>query len=132
MDKIYYLIVGFFAERTKIILSWEQVQIIKKLRRLAKAYQRQAENDCNGEGFIPRKGFFTFNDKSAYADEERTVFDVESERLHDLIVEEVKDLNTSIADRQGIFNIEFQGDPRGYTVKLSLFNGINLSEILFE
>lgn len=90
------------------------------LRRLAIKHHRLAEMDCNGEGVIRgvhyyngtideyAKRTYGYGVKSAYVSDDVTVFDIESEKVSDKI--------KVLANKIGLF-VEFQGDPRGYTVK---------------
>lgn len=91
------------------------------LRRLANKHHKLAEMDCNGEGVIRGQHYYngTIDDyakrtygygvKSAYlTDGDTTVFDIESDKVQDKI--------WAITKRLGL-RVEFQGDPRGYTVK---------------
>lgn len=110
------------------------VEKLLTIRRLAKKHHRLAEMDCNGEGVIRGVHYYngTIDDyarreygqgvKSAYVvrsgtlndpklAEETTVFDVESEKVQDKIIDLVKKLGKG-------WKVEFQGDPRGNTVKL--------------
>ena len=110
--------------------SWMNAMIkgLLVLRRLAIKHNRLAEMDCNGEGVIRRDHYYsgTIDDthahmvygpstKSAYTEmvdeygNRRTIFDVESDKIEDKI--------KAIAERLGL-RVEFQGDPRGYTVKV--------------
>ena len=93
------------------------------LRRLANKHHKLAEMEGNGEGRIGGIHYYngTIDDyarrtyghgvKSAYMPddpEERTIFDKESSKIETKI--------RAICDRLGL-RVEFQGDPRGYTVK---------------
>jgi hypothetical protein len=107
------------------------------VRRLAKKHHRLAEMSCNGCGYVKGQNYttalsfgnkpdayhvreFGYGVKSAYLteDAENDVFDVESERIETKI--------KALCDKVG-FRVEFQGDPRGNTVKL--FNGERQVEI---
>jgi len=103
--------------------SYRDYEIIGKIRRLAFKHNRQAANDCNGEGFVNGVHYYAggIDDyarraygqgvKSAYIDDsEETIFYKEMLKI------EVK-IETIIAENP-IFKAEFQGDPRGATVKL--------------
>lgn len=86
------------------------------LRRLALKHRRLAEMGCNGEGCIRGKHYTTGNIGyenshfiNAYHDSDTSIFDTESEKVSDKI--------KAICDRLGL-RVEFQGDPRGYTVKV--------------
>jgi len=103
--------------------DYKDFDLIKKVQRLARKHHRQAENDCNGEGFVNGQHYYTGNIddyarreygqgvKSAYIDNsEESIFYKEMEKLEDKINNLVKsNLN---------FKVEYQGDPRGNTVKL--------------
>lgn len=116
--------------------TWEEVTAMipdmLTLRRLAKKHHRLAEMDCNGEGVIRGQHYYngTIDDyarreygyhvKSAYRvlsttlkdprlAEETTIFNIESEKVEGKI--------KAICDRLGL-RVEFQGDPRGCTVKI--------------
>lgn len=101
----------------------ECVSTLLTIRRLAKKHHRLAEMDCNGEGVIRGVHYYngTIDDyarrtyghgvKSAYAKDDVSVFDVESEKVSDKIKALVKTLGAG-------WHLEFQGDPRGNTVKL--------------
>lgn len=98
------------------------------IRRLAKRHRRLAEMECNGEGVIRGQFYSTAigsgiplpATKSAYLlpkakiEEgeygEVTVFDVESDKIEAKI--------NALCAKIG-FTVEFQGDPRGNTVKLA-------------
>ena len=97
--------------------------LIRKISRLAKKHERQAVNNCNGEGFVNGQHYYCgriddyakrqygFGVKSAYIDNnEETIFYKEMEKIEKRINKLIKD-NT-------MFKIEYQGDPRGNTVKL--------------
>ena len=98
------------------------VKELLTLRRLSIKHHRLAEMDCNGEGVIRGIHYYTgpiddyarrtygYGVKSAYLlNSETTIFDVESEKVFDKI--------NGICNRLGL-RVEFQGDPRGYTVKV--------------
>ena len=104
--------------------NYEDFDLIKKVQRLANKHLRQAVNECNGEGFVNGQHYYNGNIddwarreygqgvKSAYIDDsEESIFYKEMERLEDKI-------NKLIAENPR-FKVEYQGDPRGYTVKLT-------------
>jgi len=110
---------------------------VKKLRSYTAQLHRQCENSCNGHGRIPYRGNFytgTIDDwakkeyghdiQSAYYFDgnEETVFDIEIERLEAII-------DKIVSDIPGV-TVEFQHDPRGWEVKLSI-DGLNVSEALY-
>ena len=92
--------------------AWEMLPTLLTLARLAKKHHKLAEIACNGEGYIRGRaytcGVKSDNVSSAYVSEDRTIFDVESEKVEAKI--------ESICKRIGL-RVEFQGDPRGYTCK---------------
>jgi len=113
----------YFGQRNKDF-DYKDFDLIKKVGRLARKHQRQATNDCNGEGFVNGQHYYSgqIDDyarrqygqgvKSSYMDDtEETIFCKEMDKLSDKIDILVKSNSK--------FNIEYQGDPRGYTVKLS-------------
>jgi len=86
---------------------------LKPLKKLMLAHTRQCENDCNGEGYIPRKGFFRCDNPSAYVSEDVTVFDAEIEKIE-------KQIGAACVEifGTGRYRADFQHDPRGYTVRV--------------
>jgi len=103
-------------------------ELLQKLIRLAKKEWRQCENSCNGHGVVKGKMYYTglshgqlagdyerreygYSVQSAYLsnDAEETVFDNEIDNIREKIENLIK--NTK-------FSCEFQGDPRGQTVKI--------------
>ena len=97
------------------------------LRRLANKHHKLAEFDCNGVGYIRGRVYYSgmgygekpddhevreygCGVKSAYLskDAEETIFDAEQDKVRQKI--------EGICNRIGL-RVEFQGDPRGYTVK---------------
>ena len=108
-------------------------QVVLKLltiRRLAKKHHRLAEFMCNGEGWIRGQRYYcgTIDDyarreygagvKSAFpsrnddVDADVSVFDEESDKVEAKITDLVKQLGEG-------WKVEFQGDPRGNTVKVT-------------
>lgn len=108
---IYWLMgkhnMSTFYEVDKTILS---------LNKLMKAHRRQCENSCNGQGYIPYKGFY----RNAYIGNDINVFDAEIKKLEAKIKETAKNFNQLVTDGDGVLKVEFQHDPRGYTVKMFL------------
>jgi hypothetical protein len=109
---------------------------LNKLRRLARKHHRLAEMSCNGAGWIRGQAYYTgqideyarrqygAGVKSAYLDEdcELDVFDRESVKIEAKI--------KTLAAAHGL-RAEFQGDPRGYTVRI--FNGErDISSMIWE
>ena len=104
--------------------SYEDYEIIRKVRRLAFKHLRQATNDCNGEGFVNGIHYYagSIDDyvrqqygegvRSAYIDEsEETIFCKEMEKIEAKI--------EKIIAESPSFSVEYQGDSRGATVKLN-------------
>ena len=102
--------------------EYSDFEVLQKVKRLAKKHHRLAEMDCNGYGVVKGKMYYNgtidsyakknygYNVQSAFVEDEVTIFDVEADRIED----KIKDLIKGTA-----FNVEFQGDPRGNTVKLT-------------
>ena len=142
-EKIYYQIIGMFAEKTGKVLTFEQVQAINKIRLLTKKHNIQCENSCNGRGYIPRKGMFTLGSedpngeykdyKPGFIKDDYSVFDKECKNI------ELKILNAQceIIENNSYFTkIKFQNDPRGATVKMfytgtGLTANIDVTDILY-
>ena len=113
----------YFGQKHKQF-DYRDFDIIKRISRLARKHQAQAVNECNGVGYVKGQCYYmggiddyakrTYgqNVKDAYLDKncETNVFDKESERISDKIDSVIKN-NTK-------FKVEYQGDPRGNTVKL--------------
>lgn len=122
----------YFGQR-HINFDYKDFDIIKKVARLAHKHLRQAVNDCNGEGWVNNIHYYTgqIDDyarrtygagvKSAYIDNtEETIFYKEMKRIEDKIMwlcgyTTIKPIQKV---RKTKFTVEFQGDPRGNTVKL--------------
>ena len=88
--------------------------VYMQIRRLAMRHHRLAEMDCNGEGYI--RGQFYRCDGStpgAYVSEDVTIFTAESDKIETKI--------TKLAQSIGL-SVDYQGDPRGYTVNLKRGN----------
>ena len=114
----------YFGQKHKNF-SYEDYDLIRKIAILAGKHQFQAVNDCNGVGYVGSQVYYngsiddyakiTYgqNVKSAYLtkDCEETIFNQEAGRIEDKIKELIKDKRN--------FVVEFQGDPRGATVKLT-------------
>lgn len=99
----------------------EQETALQAIRRLSRKHHRQCENQCNGEGVV--KGWFRRCDSpNGYVREDYSYFDQEIDRLE----EKMK----TIAGKNDI-DIEFQGDPRGYTVRVKI-NGVDISQMLWN
>jgi hypothetical protein len=101
--------------------DYKDYGIVKKVQRLALKHHRQAENDCNGEGWV--KGKFYRCDGSVEGtylnDGETTIFDWEMGELENKINDLITIHNRlKYQTSEKPFKVEFQGDPRGATVKL--------------
>ena len=127
----FYSYFGYCRYILEIDITWEQAQIIDGLKRLSKKHHRLAEMDCNGEGVIRGVHYYagTIDDyarhtyganvKSAYQpipedcvlSDENTIFEVESFILEG----KIRNLANALGDN---FEVKFQGDPRGCTVRL--------------
>lgn len=104
--------------------NYKDYDLILKILRLARKHNRQATNDCNGEGFVNGQHYYAGGIdewaksqygqgvKSAYIDNsEVTIFNAEMDRIETKI--------NKLITGNPKFSVEYQGDPRGYTVKLS-------------
>ncbi len=111
----------YFGQKHRQFID-RDFDIIKKVSRLAHKHQIQATNDCNGEGWVKNVHYYngqiddyakrTYGDnvQSAYIDNtEETIFTQEMDRIEEKIKSSIKNSK---------FTVEFQGDPRGNTVKL--------------
>ena len=100
--------------------------IIKKVARLAHKHIRQCVNDCNGEGWVNGHHYYTGaiddwakaqygqNVESAYINAtENTIFQYEIDKIEEKINNLVKS-----KDGKWHFEVKYQHDPRGNTVKL--------------
>jgi hypothetical protein len=104
-----------------VVILPDFINAIMALRRIAPKLHRQCENDCNGEGYIPKKGFFRCDNPSAYIGDD-TVFTAETERL-------VKTAQAICTKRGWV--CEFQGDPRGWELKITR-KGIDLTPLVYN
>ena len=102
--------IGMGSNET-VYLDDERVELLRYLMRQTKAHNRQCENACNGQGYIPRKGFFTLADESSYLADDWSVFDASIQRIEDRIEKALKD------NKHGWY-VKYQHDPRGLTVKV--------------
>ncbi|CAK0755320.1 conserved hypothetical protein [Azospirillaceae bacterium] len=124
----------YFGQKHKDF-DYKDMDIIKKISRLARKHHRQCENSCNGEGWV-KGDFYTcsnntqykpnsFVRNNAYIKDDITIFDKEIERIENkissMVFPEEKFLIEHIYTRslmRTAFRVEFQHDPRGNTVKL--------------
>lgn len=119
--KLMVQVVGYTDEDCR------KVELLTVIDRLAKKHHRLAEMECNGEGWLHGKHYYAGTiDKqnsqytSAYITEHRTVFEAETGKVEAKIADLVRKLGAG-------WRVEFQGDPRGNTVKV--FKGNNLVEL---
>lgn len=122
----------YFGQRHKDF-DFKDYDLIRKIARLALKHQRQCVNSCNGEGFVNGQHYYngaiddyarrTYGQstKSAYIDDsEVMIFDQEAEKIEEKINKIIYQFNM---DKYALwrvkpFTVEYQGDPRGATVKL--------------
>src|SRR3990167_11263940 len=119
-------------------LNQEFLGAFDSIRRLARKHHRLAEMSCNGAGCVNGQSYYggKIDDwarreygagvKSAYGhdpkDPERSIFDVESDKIEHKIM--------LLTDKMGGgVMVTHQGDPRGYTTKLS-YQGRDVSDLL--
>ena len=115
----------------------KDMKLIQKVRRLARKHQKQCENSCNGVGYVNGQVYYCgmIDDyakrtvgasvKSAYSsDDEASIFDKEVLKIEDKINKLVYQFNWFKYTLWKVkpFKVDFQGDPRGATVKLT-YNG---------
>lgn len=118
----------YFGQKHKDF-DYKDYDLIRKVARLAHRHQQQAVNDCNGEGFVNGQHYYSGNIddwarreygqgvKSAYIDNsEETVFNKEMEKIEERINKIIEQHATFTKGLK--FAVEYQGDPRGNTVKL--------------
>ena len=124
-----------FGQRHKEF-DFKDMEIIKKVKRLYLRHHRQAENDCNGCGVVKGQSYYTgsiddwakrkygYDVKSGYVNNKKygeiTIFYQELKNIQAKIEKLVYQFNL---DKYSLWRVkplrlEFQGDPRGYTVKL--------------
>ena len=121
MNKQYWIVRGKLAHTE---LTQENIEALLTIRRMAKKHDRLAEMSCNGEGTVNGKWYrLDGSTPGAYISDDVTVFDVASDKLEEKIGEVVKGI-------KGV-TVEFQGDPRGYTVKLA-YNGSDITHTVLE
>lgn len=105
--------------------AWEPlIMKLLTIRRLAKKHHRLAEMSCNGEGWIRGQRYYAgaiddwarqeygYGVKSACVGEDTLIFDAESDKVEAKITALVSQLGNG-------WTVDFQGDPRGNTVKVS-------------
>lgn len=89
--------------------STDDLNLAKKIKRLMTQHTRLAEYDCNGEGWVRGKKYRT-DSENAYVNANITIFYAEMKKIEQKI--------RSMLKGKRSFSVEFQGDPRGWTVKL--------------
>jgi hypothetical protein len=125
----------YFGQKHKDF-NYQDMAIIKTISRLAKKHLRQAVNSCNGVGYVKGQCYYngsiddyakrTYgqNVKSAYLDKgfDNTIFDVEmlkiEEKINNIIIIANKKYTVKPGFDDRAWKVEFQGNPRGNTVKL--------------
>jgi len=124
-NRKYYEILGKLNGRTPEDYDKRQefMAAIMSVRRLERKSQRLNEYECNGEGYFGGK-FYRLDGSTpgAYVSEDVSVFDAALDKVQAKI--------RAIAEPVGLA-VEFQGDPRGYTVRVS-YNGADISQVIFE
>ena len=117
-----YKLLKICSEQTNEI--FKLITALGRVKNLAKQHRRMCENDCNGAGYIPRKGMFYNGKIDAYArkqyganvqssyrkDSDDTVWDEELKKIEHKINYALNDF--------GWIDRSFQYDPRGATVKI--------------
>ncbi len=122
--------------------DYKDLDLVLKVKRLAKQHQRQCENSCNGYGVVKGQVYYSgmsygqepgeyekreygYNVKSAYIHpeghdyEEENVFDEEIQKIESKIDGLFLGVGEETHRIPGLkFKVEFQHDPRGNTVKL--------------
>lgn len=103
------------------VLSFD-ASIIFKVKKLALKHKRLCEMSCNGVGYLKGRNYYCgtidayarreygANVQSAYVSDDETIFDVEISKTQ----EKIKSLLNKL------YEVDFQHDPRGNTVKLYL------------
>jgi hypothetical protein len=123
-SKKFYEIYGKL-ERAEITANDELVHTLLRIRRLEHKNQRLSEADCNGEGVVNGK-FYRLDGsvEGAYlTDGETSIFRAECDKIEKKI--------KALASPFG-YTAEFQGDPRGYTVRIFTADKRDISHIVFE
>lgn len=115
----YYLIAGYLQDMAGQWIDRDIAETLAKVKRLARKHNRLAEYDCNGEGYVNGK-FWRLDDKAAYVGGE-SIFTRESDKVEAKI--------KALADGLGMA-VKFQGDPRGYTVRLFMGDK-DITEVLY-
>lgn len=102
--------------------SYEILTIIKKIKKLAKKHHSLCEMDCNGEGWIDGK-FYDCRNESGYtnSNKDKTVF-------YSRIQETERKIINALG-RELSFDLKFQTDPRGWTVRIKYKNE-DISELI--
>lgn len=121
-----YQILGMLGEKLGE-QGLEMLEGVMALRKLAKKYQRLAEADCNGYGIVNgtiddyAKREHGYGVQSAYVSDDVTIFTIEMEKLETKIKRICSDNGLRVA---------FQGDPRGYCVKVQTLTTADITEII--
>jgi len=133
MKKLNIPVNLLFANNIDTTDVLQQIEVINKVKRLARKHHRLCEMSCNGEGWVNGTYYSTssnnknslFHSESAYINnEETTIFDIEAEKIEKKINKLINKLvkNTNL-------DANYQYDPRGATVKLFL-NKVNITDLI--
>lgn len=108
--------------------AWEALQ---KIAHLAKRHNSICEMYCNGKGYLKGK-FYTLgtpegNEVSGFIEgtEEENVFYQELERIESKIREILP-----VSNINNLYEVKFQHDPRGYTVKV-FYNDREMTDLIY-
>ena len=123
-NRKYWEILGKLNGRTPENYDERQefMSAVMSIRRMERKSQRLSEYACNGEGYVNGK-FYRLDGSTpgAYISDDVSVFDAALDKVQAKI--------RAIAEPVGL-TVEFQGDPRGYTVRVS-YNGADVSSYIF-
>jgi len=132
----------YFGQKFKEV-DFKDLELIKKVKRLASKHQKQCTNACNGCGIVKGQMYYNglsygqqagdyekreygYDVKSAYinAENEEDIFNIEQDKIQEKIYKLVDQFNN---DKYALWSdkplkVAFQGDPRGNTVKLTYCN----------
>lgn len=109
--------------------DYKDFDVIKKIQRLARKHQRQCENACNGEGWLNGQYYYAGTIDSwikqqkpfvlsAYVtNSETTIFEEAIDKI-EAKIDYICSKHSKSGKPSASFNVEFQHDPRGATVKL--------------
>ena len=90
----------------------EQIARLLTIARLARKHHRLAETACNGEGAVNGRWYrLDGSTPDAYPVPDVSVFDLATEKVE----AQIQNLVALLGEG---WRVEFQGDPRGWTVKV--------------